>query len=181
MPNFFSHGLHARSIAVFVAAVLSSAYPTHSAESLPETGARSTKVPAAVSVAATVIAASARPGRFFGAQVLATADTVAAKASVEGKSPAPIVVIRGLNGLTISSDDLDALDEFERLLSAAANGSGKGPMAVFTSSTPKPKRSHKSSKPYSPMGRWIPKFLPIRDRQAVGWPPARSRLRRSLG
>ena len=40
-------------------------------------------------------------------------------------------LVSGPEGLTISSDDLDALDEFERLLSAAADGSGEGPMAIF--------------------------------------------------
>ena len=69
-------------------------------------------------------------GSFFGARILYVADPVPAKAA-EGKSPAPIVVIRSPNGLTISSDDLDALDEFEHLLSAAADGAGSGPMAVF--------------------------------------------------
>lgn len=48
----------------------------------------------------------------------------------EGKPPAPIIVIPGPNGLTITSEDLDALDAFERLLTTAG-GSGSGPMKVF--------------------------------------------------
>ena len=129
MQSFFSEVLYAKCIAVVAVALFGSSYQTQSAASLP--GVRSTKLTAAVSLAATVIAVPARPGRFFGVQVLAVADTIAAKAGAKGKSPAPIVVIRGPNGLTISSDDLEALDEFERLLSAAANGSDNGPMAVF--------------------------------------------------
>ena len=53
-----------------------------------------------------------------------------ARAAPGTKPPAPIFVIPGPNCLTIISDDLDALDEFERLLTTAAEGSG-GPMAVF--------------------------------------------------
>ncbi len=40
-------------------------------------------------------------------------------------------MIPGPNGLTITSDDLAALDEFEQLLSTAADAAGNGPMAVF--------------------------------------------------
>ncbi len=50
---------------------------------------------------------------------------------MEGTSPAPIIVIPGPNGLTIASEDLEALDEFEHLLTAATDRSVKGPMAVF--------------------------------------------------
>ncbi|MGA2255596.1 MAG: secretin N-terminal domain-containing protein, partial [Thermoguttaceae bacterium] len=85
------------------------------------------------------MAAPARPGKLFGARLLWVADPVAAqvpvegkaKAPAEGKPPAPIVVIPGPNGLTITSDDIEALDEFERLLSMGTDGSGEGPMAVF--------------------------------------------------
>ena len=55
----------------------------------------------------------------------------AGTASDDGKPPAPIVVIPGPNGLTITSEDLDALDEFERMLAAASHGSGDGPMKVY--------------------------------------------------
>ena len=51
--------------------------------------------------------------------------------TVEGTSPAPIFVIPGPNGVTIASEDLAALDEFEHLLTAAADGSVGGPLAVF--------------------------------------------------
>ncbi|MGO9107762.1 MAG: secretin N-terminal domain-containing protein, partial [Thermoguttaceae bacterium] len=71
------------------------------------------------------------PGKSFGARILWMADAVTTTASVEGKPPAPIFVIPTPNGLTISSADLEALDQFERLLSATAEGSGNGPMAVF--------------------------------------------------
>ncbi len=54
-----------------------------------------------------------------------------AKASGEGKTPAPITVIAGPNGLTIMSEDLEALDEFQRLLTAASDESASGPVAVF--------------------------------------------------
>jgi len=47
------------------------------------------------------------------------------------KSPSPIVVIRGPNGLTITSDDLEALDEFQRMLATTVEGLGNGPLAVF--------------------------------------------------
>ncbi|MGA2258565.1 MAG: secretin N-terminal domain-containing protein, partial [Thermoguttaceae bacterium] len=76
-------------------------------------------------------AASRRPDKFFGARVLCVADPAPAKATEEGKPPAPIIVIPGPSGLTISSDNLEALDQFERLLSAATDGSREGPMAVF--------------------------------------------------
>ncbi|MGA2255770.1 MAG: secretin N-terminal domain-containing protein, partial [Thermoguttaceae bacterium] len=66
-----------------------------------------------------------------GARILWVADPVPAKRSFEGKSPAPIVVMRGRNGLTISSEDLEALDEFERLLSAPGDGASEGHMSVF--------------------------------------------------
>jgi len=54
-----------------------------------------------------------------------------ADAGAAGKSPAPIIVIAGPNGLTITSAYTQALDEFERLLRAAADGLDNGPMAVF--------------------------------------------------
>jgi len=59
------------------------------------------------------------------------ADPVPGKTTGKAKSPAPIIVLRGPNGLTISSDDIAALDEFERLLTEAADESGNGPMAVY--------------------------------------------------
>ncbi|MEI8371481.1 MAG: secretin N-terminal domain-containing protein [Planctomycetota bacterium] len=59
------------------------------------------------------------------------ADPVPGKAAVEGKSPAAIIVIPGPKGLTITSEDIEALDEFEHLLTAAADRSVNGPMAVF--------------------------------------------------
>ncbi len=56
------------------------------------------------------------------------ADVQSSAQAGKGKSPADIVVIAGPNGLTITSDDLEALDEFEQLLSTAT---GNEPMAVF--------------------------------------------------
>ncbi len=79
------------------------------------------------------------PSKVFGARILCVAEPLPAKepgarrpaasAPATGK-PAPIVVISGPNGLTISSEDLDALDEFEKLL-LAANTGNNSPMAVF--------------------------------------------------
>ena len=40
-------------------------------------------------------------------------------------------MVPGPNGLTIASDDLEALDEFERLLSTSTVEVSKGPMAIF--------------------------------------------------
>ena len=71
------------------------------------------------------------PGQDFAARILCVADPLPAKAPAEGKSPAPIIIIPGPNGLTIRSEDLEALDEFERLLTAAVDGQGNGPLAVF--------------------------------------------------
>jgi hypothetical protein len=71
-----------------------------------------------------------RRDKIFGARILCVADPALAKTPAEGKRPAPIVVIPGPSGLMISSEDLDALDEFEKLLAAAAD-QGNGPMAVF--------------------------------------------------
>jgi type II secretory pathway component GspD/PulD (secretin) len=68
-----------------------------------------------------------RSGNLSGARILCVADPVPA-APPAGKPSAPIFVIPGPNGLTISSEDLEALDEFERLLAAETNG---GPMTVF--------------------------------------------------
>jgi len=72
-----------------------------------------------------------RPGKLFGARIFFVADGLPAKALGEAKPPAPIIVIPGPSGLTIASEDLEALDEFERLLTTAAEGSANGPMAVF--------------------------------------------------
>ena len=83
MQSLFFEGLYAKSIAVVAVAFFGSTYPSESAASSP--GVRSTKVTAAVSLAATVIAAPARPGRSFGVQVLAVADTIAAKAGAKGQ------------------------------------------------------------------------------------------------
>ena len=112
-------GRPASGIAAVALALFSSLPATLSAERLAEAGARA------------AISAPARPGSLSGGQVQCAADAAAAKSPVEGKPPAPIVVVSGPEGLTISSDDLDALDEFEHLLSAAADGSGEGPMAIF--------------------------------------------------
>ena len=76
------------------------------------------------------MAAPLRHEKLFGARVVLVADP-ARKAPAETKPPAPILVIPGPNGVTIASDDLEALDEFERLLTLAAEGSGQGPVAVF--------------------------------------------------
>jgi len=122
---------HARGIAVLAVVFFTSVPLAHSAELLPGAGAESAKVPETASVAGAAIASSARSGKFFGARLTRVANPVPAKAIAEGNSPAPIVVIPGPNGLTISSDDLDALDEFEHLLSAAADRSAEGPMSVF--------------------------------------------------
>ena len=71
-----------------------------------------------------------RRDKIFGARILCVADPAPAKTPAEGKRPAPIVVIPGPNGLMVSCEDLDALDEFEKLLAAAAD-QGNGPLAVF--------------------------------------------------
>jgi type II secretory pathway component GspD/PulD (secretin) len=65
-----------------------------------------------------------------GARFLCVADPVSEKPATDRKTPAPIKVIFGPNGLTIVSDDLDALDEFERLLGAMPTGEDP-PVAVF--------------------------------------------------
>ena len=80
----------------------------------------------------------------------------------EGKSPAPIIVIPGPNGLTITSEDLEALDEFERLLARRPADRAMGPWRSFTSSTPRPKPWPKSSTGFSPAGRPNPTALPTR-------------------
>ena len=99
-----------------------------------------------------------RPGKMLGARILCVADPVAPKAgsggeapapsgeskspassgeskspapSAESKPAAPIFVIAGPNGLTIRCDDLEALDEFERLLMQAMSSSSDAPMGVF--------------------------------------------------
>lgn len=105
--------------------------------------------PKAAPVSKVTLTASASSGKLFGARIFWVADSVPAKAAVplppsalvadpvpgkaavEGKSPAVIIVIPGPNGLTITSEDIEALDEFERLLMAASDRSVNGPMAVF--------------------------------------------------
>ncbi len=85
-----------------------------------------------IAVLAVLLFNIARPAR--SAEPLPEAGVKAApvsQAAVDGKSPAPIFVIPGPNGLTIESEDLQALDEFEQLLATAANAAGNGPMAVF--------------------------------------------------
>ena len=119
------HCLRVKRIEVLVVVFFSSAHLAYSAELLFEGGAKSADAPKVT------MAEPVHPGKVFGARIRCAANPVVTKAPVEGKPPAPIIVIRGPNGLTISSDDLDALDEFEHLLSAAADGSGNGPMAVF--------------------------------------------------
>jgi len=110
---------------------------------------KSQEDPKAAPVSKVTRTAPARPGKLFGARIFWVADPAPGKAAVpfppsgtatdpvpgkvavEGKSPAAIIVIPGPNGLTIASDDLEALDEFERLLTTAADRSVNGPMAVF--------------------------------------------------
>ena len=111
-------GRLASGIAAVTLALFSSVPAAHSSERLPEATARA------------AISAPARPGSLFGARVRFAADAAPAKGSGGGKPPSPIIVVPGPDGLTISSDDLDALDEFEHLL-AVADGSGEGPMAIF--------------------------------------------------
>jgi len=110
------------------------------------------EVPRTVPVPRETMTEPAGPGKLLGARVYWVADAVPAKATEDAKSPPPnakapapepqaplpeakkpaeIVVIRGPNGLTIRSDDLEALDEFERLLSEAQDGESQGPIAVF--------------------------------------------------
>ena len=86
--------------------------------------------PQAAPPAKVTMAAQGRSVKLFGARILWVADQVE-KLDAQGKSPAPIIVIPGPNGLTITSEDLEALDEFERLLGTAAGGSGSGPLKVF--------------------------------------------------
>ena len=83
----------------------------------------------------------------------------AERVPVEGKSPAEIVVIPGPNGLTITSDDLEALDEFEQLLSRRPTQRAMGPWRSFTSSTPRPKTWQKSSTRFLPAGRPVRQFF----------------------
>jgi type II secretory pathway component GspD/PulD (secretin) len=86
----------------------------------------------------------ARPGKVFGARILWTADPIPpktgglasaepapAKANAQGKPLSPIFVIPGPNGLTIKSEDLEALDEFERMLGSVTDGANSEPMVVF--------------------------------------------------
>ncbi len=109
--------------------------------------------PKAPPVPKVTMAGQGPAGKLFGARIFCVADPVpppgtpgrpdmqsqagkpdlqpSTKAPVEAKPPAPITVIPGANGLTIISDDLEALDEFERLLATTSGGSGNGPMAVF--------------------------------------------------
>ena len=111
---------HARGIAVLAVVFFTSVPLRYSAEPLPRAGAESATVPEGASAAG---AASARSGKFFGARFSCVADPGPAERAVKGKSPAPIIVIPGPNGLTIASEDLEALDEFERLLTAATDRS----------------------------------------------------------
>ena len=64
------------------------------------------------------------------AQVPAPAATVPAPAAnqppVAAKEPAPIVVTTGPSGVIIASEDLDALDQFEELLTALASRAATG-------------------------------------------------------
>ncbi len=89
------------------------------------------KVPKEESVPKVTLTEQERLGEILGARILCVADPVPAMAAEEGKPPAPIIVIPGPNGLMISSADLEALDEFEHLLTVASDGSGNGPVAVF--------------------------------------------------
>ncbi len=97
----FFKGWQTGTIVLLSVGVFGSVNPIHSAETRAETGAKAAKAP------------------------------IPFKATEKGQSPAPIVVVPGPNGLTISSNDLHALDEFERLLAAAAESSANGPMAVY--------------------------------------------------
>ena len=99
--------------------------PPRSPEQKPQEGPKAEPAPKVT------LTAQERPGRLFGARIFLVADPVPAKAAVEAKSPAPIIVIPGPNGLTITSEDLEALDEFERLLASASSRSRNGPMTVF--------------------------------------------------
>ena len=87
--------------------------------------------PQATPAARVTMAAPALPGKLFGARIIWVADPAAAKPAQEGKSPAPIIVIPGPNGLTIASEDLAALDEFERLLTTESDETVNGPLTVF--------------------------------------------------
>jgi type II secretory pathway component GspD/PulD (secretin) len=55
-----------------------------------------------------------------------TADAAPAAAAGDAAEPAPIVVSVGPGGVMIASDDLDALDQFESLLTQLANRSASG-------------------------------------------------------
>ena len=86
------------------------------------------------------------------------------KAAEEGKSPAPIIIIPGPNGLTITSEDLEALDEFEHLLATASDGRAMARWRSFTSSTPRPRTWQMSSTSFSPAGRPTKFFRRVRLR-----------------
>ena len=87
-------------------------------------------------------------------------------------------MIPGPNGLTISSEDLEALDEFERLLSAAADGSGNGPMAVFYLKYAKAQAVAEELDKILSGGSTDSEFVRQVASAAAGpWPPVRSRLR----
>jgi len=102
--------------------------PANPPSSLPP---RPQEAPQAAPLPKVTTTASERPGTLFSARILWVADPVPAKAPADAKSPPPIIVIVGPHGVTITSEDLEALDEFERLLATASSGAGTGPMAVF--------------------------------------------------
>ncbi len=51
--------------------------------------------------------------------------------TAQGNAPAPIIVTATSNGLIIRSDDLDALDEFEKLLQDTWNNLGNEPLTIY--------------------------------------------------
>ena len=57
-----------------------------------------------------------------GARLVYVAEHRAAAKPAESKTPAPIIVVPGPNGLIIASEDSEALDQFERLLDMLSGG-----------------------------------------------------------
>jgi type II secretory pathway component GspD/PulD (secretin) len=69
----------------------------------------------------------------FGARLIEVAEVLPGQGSAQPKPPAPIFVIPGPEGLTITSEDTEALDEFEQLAGTLAEeASGmESPITVF--------------------------------------------------
>ena len=84
--------------------------PAATAPATPAAGATPTAKPPA-----TTAPAGSAPG---------TTPAGQAAAAKPAREPPPIIIAPGPNGIVIASEDVDALNEFERLLMSLANGSG---------------------------------------------------------